>query len=178
MAAIAVGHICGCPPEVLQKVIDEFRGLEHRLEWVRDIDGVRFFNDSKGTNVGSVVKSLMSFREPRYFDCRAEKIRGGITVRCKKLIAERVKGMALIGEAKERIGGALGGLTETVKCDTLEEAVHWAFSGHAPGDVVLLSPACSSFDMFENYQERGKRFKAIVKELKEKGDSLRRVENR
>jgi UDP-N-acetylmuramoylalanine--D-glutamate ligase len=88
--------------------------------------------------------------------------KGGDYGPLKKLIAERVKGMALIGEAKEGMEGALGGLTETVKVDTLEDAVHWAFSKAAPGDVVLLSPACSSFDMFENYQERGKRFKSIV----------------
>jgi len=177
MAAIAVGHICGCPPEVLQAVIDEFRGLEHRLEWVRDIDGVRFFNDSKGTNVGAVVKSLMSFQTPIIL-IAGGKDKGGDYSPLQNLVAERVKGMALIGEAKERIGGALGGLTATVKCNTLEAAVHWAFSRARSGDVVLLSPACSSFDMFENYQERGKRFKAIVKELKEKGDSLFRVENR
>ena len=177
MAAIAVGHICGCPPEVLQAVIDEFRGLEHRLEWVRDIDGVRFFNDSKGTNVGAVVKSLMSFQSPVIL-IAGGKDKGGDYSPLQNLVAERVKGMALIGEAKELIGGALGGLTATVKCNTLEEAVHWAFSRARSGDVVLLSPACSSFDMFENYQERGKRFKAIVKELKEKGDSLFRVENR
>ena len=177
MAAIAVGHICGCPPEVLQAVIDEFRGLEHRLEWVRDIDGVRFFNDSKGTNVGAVVKSLMSFQSPIIL-IAGGKDKGGDYSPLQNLVAERVKGMALIGEAKERIGGALGGLTATVKCNTLEAAVHWAFSRARSGDVVLLSPACSSFDMFENYQERGKRFKAIVKELKEKGDALFRVENR
>ena len=176
MAAIAVGHICGCPPEVLQKVIDEFRGLEHRLEWVRDIDGVRFFNDSKGTNVGAVVKSLMSFQGPIIL-IAGGRDKGGDYSPLQNLIAERVKGMALIGEARERIWSALGGLTETVKWNTLEEAVHWAFSRARSGDVILLSPACSSFDMFENYQERGKRFKAIVNELKEKGNSLPRMEN-
>jgi UDP-N-acetylmuramoylalanine--D-glutamate ligase len=177
MAAIAVGHICGCPPEVLQKVIDKFRGLEHRLEWVRDIDGVGFFNDSKGTNVGAVVKSLMSFQRPIIL-IAGGKDKGGDYSPLKNLIAERVKGMALIGEATERIWGALGGLTETVKWNTLEEAVHWAFSQARSGDVVLLSPACSSFDMFENYQERGKRFKTIVRELRERGGSLSRMEKR
>ncbi len=164
MAAVAVGHICGCPPEVLQKVIDEFRGLEHRLEWVRDIDGVSFFNDSKGTNVGSVVKSLMSFREPVWL-IAGGKDKGGDYSPLKNIIVTQVKGMALIGEAQKRMLEALGGLTETVQLDTLEEAVHWAFSKASPGDVVLLSPACSSFDMFENYQDRGKRFKTIVQEL-------------
>jgi UDP-N-acetylmuramoylalanine--D-glutamate ligase len=118
----------------------------------------------------------MSFRSPIIL-IAGGKDKGGDYSPLKSLIAERVKGMALIGEAKERIEGALGGLTATVKCNTLEEAVHWALSRARSGDVVLLSPACSSFDMFENYQERGKRFKAIVKELKEKGDSLPRVEN-
>jgi UDP-N-acetylmuramoylalanine--D-glutamate ligase len=167
MAALAVGQFCGCPPEVLQRVIDEFPGLEHRLEWVRDIDGVSFFNDSKGTNVGAVVKSLMSFQRPILL-IAGGKDKGGDYSPLQKLIAGGVKGMALIGEAKERIWGALGGLTETVKLSTLEEAVHWAFSKARSGDVVLLSPACSSFDMFENYQERGKRFKAIVHSLAEK----------
>ncbi|MFH1757795.1 MAG: UDP-N-acetylmuramoyl-L-alanine--D-glutamate ligase [Pseudomonadota bacterium] len=164
MAAVAAGKICGCPSEILQKVMEEFPGLEHRLEWVQDIDGVSFFNDSKGTNVGSVVKSLMSFREPVLL-IAGGKDKGGDYSPLKNMIVTQVKGMALIGEAKERMGEALGGLTETVQLDTLEEAVHWASSKASPGDVVLLSPACSSFDMFENYQERGKRFKTIVQEL-------------
>jgi len=164
MAAIAGGKICGCPSEALQKVMEEFPGLEHRLEWVRDIDGVSFFNDSKGTNVGSVVKSLMSFREPVWL-IAGGKDKGGDYSPLKNIIVTQVKGMALIGEAQKRMLEALGGLTETVQLDTLEEAVHWAFSKASPGDVVLLSPACSSFDMFENYQDRGKRFKTIVQEL-------------
>jgi UDP-N-acetylmuramoylalanine--D-glutamate ligase len=164
MAAIAVGKICGCPSEVLQKVIEEFPGLEHRLEWVKDIDGVSFFNDSKGTNVGSVVKSLMSFQEPVWL-IAGGKDKGGEYTPLKKLIGERVKGMALIGEAQKKMFEALGGLTETVRLKTLEEAVHWTFSKASTGEVILLSPACSSFDMFENYQERGKRFKKIVQEL-------------
>ncbi|OGP53074.1 MAG: UDP-N-acetylmuramoylalanine--D-glutamate ligase, partial [Deltaproteobacteria bacterium RBG_13_51_10] len=164
MAAIAGSKICGCPSEALQKVMEEFPGLEHRLEWVRDIDGVRFFNDSKGTNVGSVVKSLMSFREPVWL-IAGGKDKGGDYSPLKNIIVTQVKGMALIGEAQKRMLEALGGLTETVQLDTLEEAVHWAFSKASPGDVVLLSPACSSFDMFENYQDRGKRFKTIVQEL-------------
>jgi UDP-N-acetylmuramoylalanine--D-glutamate ligase len=168
MAAITACKICGCPREAVQKVIDEFQGIEHRLEWVREIDGVSFFNDSKGTNVGSVVKSLMSFQKPILL-IAGGRDKGGDYSPLKMLIAEHVKGMALIGEARERICAALGGLTETVKVDTLEEAVYWAFSKAVPGDVVLLSPACASFDMFENYQERGKRFKSIVHGLSRHG---------
>ena len=175
MAAIAASKACGCPREPLQEVIENFEGLEHRLEWVRDLDGVTFFNDSKGTNVGSVVKSLISFEEPVLLIAGGRDKEGDYGP-LKELIAERVKGMALIGEAKERIFRALGTLTETVKLGSLEEAVEWAWSRARPGDVVLLSPACSSFDMFENYQERGKRFKEIVRGLKEKAAPRREKE--
>ena len=161
MAAIAVGKMCGCPQEALQKAMNEFPGIEHRLEWVLRLDGVNYFNDSKGTNVGSVVKSLKSFEEPVIL-IAGGKDKGGDYGPLKELIARRVKGMALIGEARERMFSALGSLTETAKLGTLEEAIHWAQSKAGPGDVVLLSPACSSYDMFNNYQERGKRFKEII----------------
>ncbi len=170
MAAIAACKSCGCPQEALQRLIDEFEGLEHRLEWVRDVDGVKFFNDSKGTNVGSVVKSLLSFDEPILLIAGGRDKEGDYGP-LKGLVAEKVKGMALIGEARERMSGALGNLTDTVMVDSLEEAVRWAWSKAHSGDVVLLSPACSSFDMFQNYQERGKRFKAIVQELGKKESS-------
>ena len=161
MAAVAVAKMCGCPREALQRVMEEFPGIEHRLEWVRRLDGVSYFNDSKGTNVGSVVKSLQSFEEPVIL-IAGGKDKGGDYGPLKGLIAERVKGMALIGEAKERMFSALGGLTESAKLGSLEEAVRWARSKARPGGIVLLSPACSSYDMFANYQERGKRFKEIV----------------
>ena len=161
MAAVAVAKMCGCPREALQRVMDEFPGIEHRLEWVRRLDGVSYFNDSKGTNVGSVVKSLQSFEEPVIL-IAGGKDKGGDYGPLQGLIAERVKGMALIGEAKERMFSALGGLTESAKLGSLEEAVRWARSKARPGGIVLLSPACSSYDMFANYQERGKRFKEIV----------------
>jgi UDP-N-acetylmuramoylalanine--D-glutamate ligase len=165
MAAIAACKSCGCAREALQKTIDGFEGLEHRLEWVRDVDGVKFFNDSKGTNVGAVVKSLASFEEPVWLIAGGRDKEGDYGP-LKSLIAGKVKGMALIGEARERMFGSLADLTETVKLDSLEEAVRWVWSKTRPGDVVLLSPACSSYDMFVNYQERGKRFKAIVNGLK------------
>ncbi|NWF56281.1 MAG: UDP-N-acetylmuramoyl-L-alanine--D-glutamate ligase [Syntrophaceae bacterium] len=167
MAAIAVSRVCGSPPEAVQKVMDEFEGLEHRLEWVREVEGVQFFNDSKGTNVGAVVKSLMSFREPIWLIAGGRDKEGDYGP-LRELIREKVRGMALIGEAKDRMYEALGNGTETVKTDSLEKAVDWAWARAKPGEVVLLSPACSSFDMFENYQERGRKFKEIVNGLKKR----------
>jgi UDP-N-acetylmuramoylalanine--D-glutamate ligase len=161
MAAIAVAKMCGCPREALQRVLEEFPGIEHRLEWVRRLDGVDYFNDSKGTNVGSVVKSLQSFKEPVVL-IAGGKDKGGDYGPLRDPIARGVKGMALIGEAKNRMFSALGGLTETARLGDLEEAVCWARSRALPGDVVLLSPACSSYDMFTDYRERGRRFKEIV----------------
>jgi UDP-N-acetylmuramoylalanine--D-glutamate ligase len=171
MAAIAACRICGCPRGALQKVIDGFEGLEHRLEWVGNIDGVNFYNDSKGTNVGAVVKSLLSFEEPVLLIAGGRDKEGDYGP-LRGLVAEKVRGMALIGEARERMSRVLGDLTETLQAESLEEAVSWARSKARPGDVVLLSPACSSFDMFLNYQERGRRFKAIIHEL-QRGKSSR-----
>lgn len=164
MAAITACKICGCPTMAIQQVINEIRGLEHRLEWVGEIKGVKFFNDSKGTNVGAVVKSLMSFQEPIVL-IAGGKDKGGDYAPLRDLIARKVKGLALIGEARERMVSAWGKLTDTSCFNTLEEAVFWSFSKAAPGEVVLLSPACASFDMFKNYQERGQRFKEIVHHL-------------
>ncbi|HSR11908.1 MAG TPA: UDP-N-acetylmuramoyl-L-alanine--D-glutamate ligase, partial [Thermodesulfobacteriota bacterium] len=165
MAAVAASRTCGASPEDVQKVIDTFEGIEHRLEFVRDVGGVKFFNDSKGTNVGSVVKSLQGFDEPVWLIAGGRDKEGSYSP-LNELVAEKVKGMALIGEAKDRIFAALGGLTEAVKVGTLEEAVRWCFSKAKRGDVVLLSPACASYDMFLNYQDRGRQFKEIVGKLK------------
>lgn len=164
MAAITACKICGSPATAIQQVMNEFSGLEHRLEWVGEIRGVRFFNDSKGTNVGAVVKSLMSFSEPIVL-IAGGKDKGGDYTPLSDLMARKVKGLALIGEAKDRMFSTWSKLTDTACLNTLEEAVLWSFSKAAPGEIVLLSPACSSFDMFKNYQERGKRFKEIVHHL-------------
>lgn len=164
MAAVTACKICGCPTPAIQKVINEFPGLEHRLEWVGEIKGVKFFNDSKGTNVGAVVKSLMSFSDPIILIAGGRE-KGGDYTPLRELIARQVKGMALIGEAQQKMYAALGDLTDTVCLCTLEEAVAWAFAKAQAGDVVLLSPACSSFDLFQNYQERGRKFKELVQKL-------------
>jgi len=164
MAALTTARIFGCSKKAIQGALNRFKGLEHRLEFVREIQGVRFYNDSKGTNVGSVVKSLQSFSEPVTLIAGGKDKNGDLSP-LETLIRKRVKHLVLIGEAKERMNRELGGLTHTVTAKTMEEAVLLAHRKAKAGEVVLLSPACSSFDMFKDYKERGKIFKEAVKRL-------------
>jgi len=167
MAALTAARVFGCSRRAVEKVLGRFEGLEHRLEFVQEIEGVRYYNDSKGTNVGSVVKSLQSFSEPVVLIAGGKDKQGDLSP-LKDLIRKRVKQLILVGEAKERMARELGMLTETVMAPTLEEAVLMAHQVAQKGDVVLLSPACSSYDMFRDYKERGKIFKETVKRI---GDS-------
>jgi len=161
MAALTAARIFGCSKKAIQGALNRFKGLEHRLEFVRETGGVRFYNDSKGTNVGSVVKSLQSFSEPVILIAGGKDKNGDLSP-LEGLIRKRVKHLILIGEAKERMNRELGGLTDTVIAKSMEEAVLMARRKAKPGEVVLLSPACSSFDMFKDYKERGKIFKEAV----------------
>jgi UDP-N-acetylmuramoylalanine--D-glutamate ligase len=167
MAALTAARIFGCSKKAIQDSLNRFEGLEHRLEFVREIEGIRFYNDSKGTNVGSVIKSLQSFSEPVILIAGGKDKNGDLSP-LKELIQKRVKHLILIGEAKERMNRELGGLTDTHMVKTLEEAVLLARKEAMGGEVVLLSPACSSFDMFKDYQERGKVFKEAVNHLQVK----------
>ena len=164
MAAIAAAKAVGVGYDVIQKTLDTFPGLEHRLEFVREKDGIRYFNDSKGTNVGAVEKSLASFSEPVILIAGGVD-KGGDYGPLQNYIRQRVRRLVLFGAAKEIIAEALGHLTETVIVADLAAAVGDAAAHAQPGDVVLLSPACSSFDMFRNYAERGKAFKSLVRAL-------------
>jgi len=167
MAALTTARIFGCSKKAVEAVLGRFEGLEHRLEFVREIEGIRFYNDSKGTNVGSVVKSLQSFSEPIILIAGGKDKKGDLSP-LRDLIQSRVKRLILIGEAKERMGWELGGLTDTAMAKSLEEAVIVAYRSGKGGDVVLLSPACSSFDMFKDYKERGKVFKEAVARISTK----------
>ena len=145
-----------------------FTGLEHRLEFVREINGVRYMNDSKGTNVGAVIKSIESFDEPLLL-IAGGRDKGSDFTPLRPLIKERVKRLILIGEAKEKIAEAVGNMTETSLASSLKEAVSIAHREAVKGDVVLLSPACASFDMFKNFEDRGIKFKEIVWKLTSSG---------
>ena len=164
MAAIAATKTIGVERDIIQKTLDTFPGLEHRLEFVREKHGVRYFNDSKGTNVGAVEKSLASFSEPVILLAGGID-KGGDYGPLHNHVRERVRRLVLFGAAKHMIAEALGHLTETVIVSDLTAAVADAATHAQPGDVVLLSPACSSFDMFRNYAERGTAFKNLVHAL-------------
>jgi UDP-N-acetylmuramoylalanine--D-glutamate ligase len=164
MAAIAVARTVGVSQAAIQRVLEEFPGLEHRLEFVRERNGVRFYNDSKGTNVGAVVKSLASFPAPVLLLAGGVDKGGGYGV-LREPIKQKVRRLILFGAARQIIANALGDLTETVVVDDLATAVRDAAEHAQPGDAVLFSPACSSFDMFRNYAERGKAFKGLVQAL-------------
>ena len=164
MAAIAAAKAIGIPAQSIQQTLEEFPGLEHRLEFVREKDGVRYYNDSKGTNVGAVVKSLASFSAPVILLAGGVD-KGGDYGVLRDGVKKTVKRLVLFGAAKEMMAKALGALTETVVVDDMEAAVRDAHQHARPGDVVLLSPACSSFDMFRNYAERGRVFRSLVQAL-------------
>ena len=164
MAASTAALLAGATPSAVQTAIDEFPGLPHRLELVRERDGVAYVDDSKGTNVGAVVKSLASIPGPVILLAGGVDKGGSYAPICD-LVRERVTRLVLFGEARETIRAALGGETDTVVVSTLEEAVGQAVAVARSGDTVLLSPACASFDMFRDYAERGERFRALVEAL-------------
>lgn len=164
--AIACAKADGIPNAAIQETLDTFQGLPHRIEWVAEVDGVNYYDDSKGTNVGAVVMSLASFDENVVL-ILGGKDKGGDYAPLKPLVRHKVNGLVLIGEAKEKIAAALGDAAPTVVAASMREAVEAARRLAVAGGTVLLSPACSSFDMFRDYHDRGLQFQTAVKELKE-----------
>lgn len=164
MAASAMALLAGCRVEAVIDSLKEFPGLEHRLEFVRELDGVSYFNDSKGTNVDAVIKSLESFSQPVILIAGGRDKAGDFS-RLRDSVREKVKALVLIGEAGGKIKKALGDITDPITAGDLGSAVHISRDRAARGDVVLLSPACASFDMFANFEDRGKRFKQSVMEM-------------
>jgi UDP-N-acetylmuramoylalanine--D-glutamate ligase len=167
MASALVGHIFGIPISRMRKSIKNFKGLEHRLEKVLTLEGIDFYNDSKATNVDATLKSIQSF-DRKIILVMGGRDKGGDFKKLRKAIKEKVKKIILIGEAKEKIRGALDSIVEFSASSSLEEAVAIGFSEAGPGEVVLLAPACTSFDMFENFEERGKVFKREVFDLEKR----------
>jgi len=164
MAAVMAARACGCSPETITKAIEAFHGIAHRIEYAGEKQGVSFYDDSKGTNVGAVVRALETFTQPIILLLGGRDKEGDFET-LAPLIKEKVKVLVLFGEARQRIGGLIGTIVETSQTDTLKEAIEVAYKHSAPGDVVLLSPGCASFDEFSNYKERGKFFKDVVRNL-------------
>lgn len=163
-AVLSVGKILGINEGLILDVFNKFKGLQHRLEDVREIDGVKFINDSKATTADSAIWAIKNINTPIILIAGGRH--KGIDYR---VIAEsardKVKHLVLIGEAKEKIASALGGEFPIENASSLKEAVEKAFALARPGYSVLLSPMCSSFDMFKDYQDRGRVFKEIVLNL-------------
>jgi len=164
LPAIAVALLLDVSQEAILQALKNFTVLEHRLEWVRTMNGVDFVNDSKGTNVGSVCKSLNTFDRPIILIAGGKDKETDFSP-LKSLMKEKVKHLVLIGETRDKFKGILNGSFGYEESDSLEEAVHLAKAKAEDGDIVLLSPACASFDMFKDYEDRGNCFKTIVKNL-------------
>jgi UDP-N-acetylmuramoylalanine--D-glutamate ligase len=153
--------LAGISNEAIQKVLVHFKPLPHRMEFVAKKNQVFFYNDSKGTNVASLMRSLESFREPVIL-IAGGKDKGEDYTPLADMVQKHVKNLILVGEAKEKMNRAIGDFSETFLVGTFEEAVYVAYQKSRSGDVVLLSPGCASHDMFRNFEERGDHFKKIV----------------
>jgi UDP-N-acetylmuramoylalanine--D-glutamate ligase len=164
MAAAAVSEIAGAPSEAMTTAVETFRGLEHAMELVAEHAGVRFVNDSKATNVVSAVRSIESFTG-KVVAILGGRYKGGDFGLLAEPLRQRARHIVTIGEAQPLLRAALSGVVTVHEAESLKEAVKNAFELSEPGGVVLLAPACSSFDMFRDYADRGRRFKEEVDRL-------------
>jgi UDP-N-acetylmuramoylalanine--D-glutamate ligase len=164
LAAAAAARLLGAPLDAIARAVASFPGVEHVLELVAVVRGVRFFNDSKATNVEAARKSIEAFDGP-VLAIVGGRYKGGDFADLAPALAERGKAVLAIGEAGDRVEKALASVLPVLRCRTMAEAVDRAFAAAAPGDTVVLAPACSSFDMFRDYAERGRTFKDEARRL-------------
>ncbi|HPD56846.1 MAG TPA: UDP-N-acetylmuramoyl-L-alanine--D-glutamate ligase [Smithellaceae bacterium] len=164
MAAIMSARFCGIEQESIKSCIAAFRGLPHRLEFAGEKNAVKFYDDSKGTNVGSVIRALETFPAAVILLLGGRDKNGDFDA-LKTILPRKVKKVILFGEARERIDSLIGSSVEKIKKSNLGDAIQEAYKNAAPGDIVLLSPGCASFDEFRDYKERGEFFKKAVRNL-------------
>lgn len=164
MAAATVGVIAGAPPAAMTAAVDAFHGLEHAMELVADVGGVRFVNDSKATNVESALRSIESF-DRHLVPIMGGRFKGGDLRLLRESLKARANALVAIGEARPLLREALGDIVDVVEADSFAEAIALAYERAKPSGVVLLAPACASFDMFRDYAERGRMFKEEVAKL-------------
>lgn len=165
IASAAAALIAGAHAQGIKKAIDTYAGLPHRTEFVRELNGVKYYDDSKGTNIGAMQKSLAGFDSPIVLIAGGLDKAGDFTA-LRQLVKERVKAIVLIGSAAKKIYDALGDVVPTHNASDMQDAVRKSRDLAAAGEVVLLSPGCASFDMFRDYNHRGEVFKEAVLELK------------
>jgi UDP-N-acetylmuramoylalanine--D-glutamate ligase len=164
-AAIATARELGVTPATIQRVLASFRGLPHRMALVAEIGGVRYYDDSKGTNVGAVVTALAGLREARAVLIAGGRDKAGSYAPLVEALRARGRAAVLIGEAADAIASAIGDAVPVRRAVTLDEAVRASAALAEAGDAVLLSPACSSYDMFRDYKHRGDEFVRSVRAL-------------
>ena len=163
VAAVCAAREAGAPAEVIGRAVEKFQAVEHRLEFVTTINGVDYYNDSKATNVDATAKAVAAFQSGIHL-ILGGKDKGSDYATLAPLLRERVRAVYTIGTAAAKIESQLRGIVSLHSCETLDRAVSAAASAARPGEVVLLAPACSSFDQFENYEHRGRVFKELVGE--------------
>ncbi|ACM59891.1 UDP-N-acetylmuramoylalanine--D-glutamate ligase [Caldicellulosiruptor bescii] len=166
LAAISCTLPFGIEKDTIEQVLKTFRGVEHRIEFVAEINGIKFYNDSKGTNTDAAEKALNAFENPIILIAGGYD-KGESFEKFASLVAKKVKKVFLLGQTKQKIASELEriGYKNFEFVSTLKEAVRKSFECAQNGDIVLLSPACASWDMFENYEQRGRMFKEYVNEL-------------
>ncbi|MFY8003739.1 MAG: glutamate ligase domain-containing protein, partial [Chitinophagaceae bacterium] len=165
MAAGIAAHSIGIRKEKIRESVTSYNGLEHRSEFVATVRGVDFINDSKATNVNSTWFALESMRKPTILILGGQDKGNDYSI-LEDLVREKVKAIVCLGIDNSKIIAAFSSMVnKIVETQSAQDCVQTAFSLAAKGDVVLLSPACASFDLFKNYEERGQLFKAAVKEL-------------
>jgi len=164
LAAAIASYLAGADPGPIADFLRSFRGIEHRLEFVRELEGVAYFNDSKATNVDAAKRALESFDRPIVLIAGGRDKMGDFGS-LRDLVRSRVKAVILMGEAADKIESSWRGLTDIRRSGSMEEAVRTARGIAVEGDVVLLAPACASFDMFRDYEHRGEAFKEAVRSL-------------
>src|SRR6266853_3698854 len=164
LAAVAMAMVAGCTPQQVRQAVKEFRAVEHRLELAATINGVTFYNDSKATNVDATMKALESFPANIHI-ILGGKDKGSDYTMLNDLLRQRAKRVYTIGAAAAKIESQIASAAEIVPSHTLENAIRNASESAQAGDVVLLAPACASFDQFQNYEHRGRVFKEVVQSL-------------
>jgi UDP-N-acetylmuramoylalanine--D-glutamate ligase len=164
LAAVCTAALMGCSVDSIRDAVRTFKAVEHRLEYVATIRGVDYYNDSKATNVDATIKALESFPANIHLVLGGKDKGSDYTV-LNDLLRQRVKSVYTIGAAAEKIQSHIKGTTNIISARTIEAAIKQASEAAQPGDVVLLAPACASFDQFQNYEHRGKIFKQLVRKL-------------